>query len=85
MAAVAGLSPAQLEAAGRADAAAALADALAADPSETIRRRIMEMSSDQARQLLATIAIQVGITLADQDDLGSGASAGPGLAPRQGS
>jgi hypothetical protein len=77
MAAVAGISPAQLERAGRADAAAALAATPAADASDAILRRVREMSTDQARELLATIAIQLGVTLAGQDDRCSGAAAMP--------
>jgi transcriptional regulator with XRE-family HTH domain len=80
MAAVAGISPAQLERAGRADAAVALAAAPAAGPgdaSDAILRRVREMSTDQARELLATIAVQLGVTLAGQHDRGSGAAAMP--------
>ncbi len=81
MAAVAGLSPAQLERAGRADAAAVLAAAPAAETGDAIRRRVRAMSTDQARELLATIAIALGITLPGQDDRGSGtAKAGSGTA-----
>jgi len=67
MASVAGVTPAQLEQAGRADAAAALAAAPAADAGEAILRRVREMSTDQARDLLAAIAVQLGVTLAGQD------------------
>ena len=67
MASVAGVTPAQLELAGRADAAAALAAAPAADAGEAILRRVREMSTDQARDLLAAIAVQLGVTLAGQD------------------
>jgi len=67
MASVAGVTPAQLEQAGRADAAAALAAAPAADAGEAILRRVREMNTDQARDLLAAIAVQLGVTLAGQD------------------
>jgi transcriptional regulator with XRE-family HTH domain len=67
MASVAGVTPAQLEQAGRADAAAALAAAPAADAGDAILRRVREMSSDQARELLAAIAVQLGVKLDSQD------------------
>ena len=67
MAAVAGITPAQLEQAGRADAAAILAASPAADAGDAILRRVREMNTDQARELLATIAVQLGITLGGDD------------------
>ena len=63
MAAVAGVTPAQLELAGRPDAAAALAAAPGTDAGDAILRRVREMSTDQARELLAAIAVQLGVTL----------------------
>ena len=54
---------AQLEQAGRADAAAILAASPAADAGDAILRRVREMNTDQARELLATIAVQLGVTL----------------------
>ena len=62
MAAVAGVAPAELRAAGREDAARLLA-ARAADsrPDDELLQRIRAMSSDQARELLAQIAVQLGI------------------------
>ncbi len=77
MAAVAGLSPGQLEQAGRADAAAALADASTAGSAaaaDAILRRVREMSTEQARELLVMIARQLGITLTAQDDRSSRAA-----------
>jgi hypothetical protein len=93
MAAVAGVAPAELRAAGRADAAQLLDEAqsaasgAAADSAadsgaasragaarlgaagnsadERLLGRIRSMSSDQARELLAQIAIQLGIAEAD--------------------
>jgi transcriptional regulator with XRE-family HTH domain len=67
MAAVAGITPAQLEQAGRADAAAILAASPAADAGDAILRRVREMNTDQARELLATIAVQLGVTLGGDD------------------
>ena len=64
MASVAGVTPARLEQAGRADAAAILAASSATDASEAILQRVREMNTDQARELLATIAVQLGVTLA---------------------
>jgi hypothetical protein len=66
MAAVAGVTPAELAAAGRSDAADALA---ASAPSgevsdaDDVLKRIRAMSQDQARELLATIALQLGVRL----------------------
>jgi transcriptional regulator with XRE-family HTH domain len=67
MASVAGVTPGQLEQAGRADAAAVLAAAPAASAGDAILQRVREMNSDQARELLAAIAVQLGVTLAGQD------------------
>ncbi|MGD0687453.1 MAG: helix-turn-helix transcriptional regulator [Streptosporangiaceae bacterium] len=68
MAAVVGVTPAQLETAGRGDAAAvATAASPAADAGEAILRRVREMDTDQARELLASIAVQLGVTLAAED------------------
>jgi transcriptional regulator with XRE-family HTH domain len=64
MASVAGVTPARLEQAGRADAAAVLAASSANDAGEAILQRVREMNTDQARELLATIAVQLGVTLA---------------------
>ena len=64
MASVAGVTPARLEQAGRADAAAILAASSATDASEAILQRVREMNTDQARELLAAIAVQLGVTLA---------------------
>jgi transcriptional regulator with XRE-family HTH domain len=67
MASVAGVTPAQLEQAGRADAAAVLTASPAASAGDAILRRVREMSTDQARELLATIAVQLGVTLGGED------------------
>jgi transcriptional regulator with XRE-family HTH domain len=73
MAAVAGVTAAELCAAGRADAAEALVRQQATEsllrqqgeraPSEQMLERIRAMDIDQARELLATIALQLGISL----------------------
>ena len=64
MAAVAGVTPAQLRRAGRPDAARALAAARAqADVGQELLERVRAMNSDQARELLATIALQLGLRL----------------------
>jgi hypothetical protein len=64
MAAVAGVTPAQLRAAGRDDAALVLAGKLARQPAnDDMLERIKAMDTDQARELLATIALQLGISL----------------------
>jgi hypothetical protein len=70
MAAVAGVTPAQLRVAGREDAARLL-DAQAADrrPDAELLQRIRAMSSDQARELLAQIAVQLGIAEAGEAGL----------------
>jgi transcriptional regulator with XRE-family HTH domain len=67
MAAVVGVTPAQLEQAGRPDAAKLLASA---DPDVDVGyellQRVREMDPDQARDLLATIAIQLGVRVPRQ-------------------
>jgi len=61
MAAVAGVTPAQLTDAGRPDAANALASREADASHEQMLQRVREMSPEQARELLAAIAVQLGI------------------------
>jgi transcriptional regulator with XRE-family HTH domain len=81
MAAVAGVTGAELGEAGREDAAQALAaQELAAHelarqqqrlPGEEILERLRSLDADQARALLTTIAVQLGISQpssADDDD-----------------
>jgi transcriptional regulator with XRE-family HTH domain len=64
MASVVGVTPAQLQAAGRDDAARVLADKLGRKPAgDEMLERIKAMDTDQARELLATIALQLGISL----------------------
>jgi hypothetical protein len=65
MAAVAGVTPAQLRAAGRDDAAKVLAtqrDRKQETGAEMLER-VRAMDTEQARELLATIAQQLGISL----------------------
>ena len=61
MAAVAGVTPAQLTGVGRADAAKALASRETDASHEQMLQRVREMSPEQARELLAAIAVQLGI------------------------
>jgi hypothetical protein len=61
MAAVAGVTAAQLTEAGRPDAANALASREADTSHEQMLQRVREMSPEQARELLAAIAVQLGI------------------------
>jgi transcriptional regulator with XRE-family HTH domain len=70
MAAVAGVTPAELLAAGREDAAKLLASRADRRPAgEEMLERVKAMDTDQARELLATIALQLGISLpADEQD-----------------
>jgi hypothetical protein len=73
MAAVAGVTAAELRASGRADAADALLRRQAAEtvlqqheergPGAEMLERVRAMDIDQARELLATIAVQLGISL----------------------
>jgi hypothetical protein len=64
MAAVAGVTPAQLRASGRDDAAQILASERDRRPAgEEMIERVKAMDTDQARELLATIAQQLGISL----------------------
>ncbi len=64
MAAVAGVTPAQLTGAGRPDAARSLASQHADADHELMLQRVREMSPEQARELLAAIAVQLGIRVA---------------------
>jgi hypothetical protein len=60
MAAVVGVTPAQLRRAGRPDAARALAaDPAGADVVHQLLQRVREMNSEQARELLATITFEL--------------------------
>jgi transcriptional regulator with XRE-family HTH domain len=73
MAAVVGVTPDQLKAAGRDDAATVLAGQLERRPADDeMLERIKAMDTDQARELLATIAVRLGISLpaagADEND-----------------
>jgi transcriptional regulator with XRE-family HTH domain len=64
MAAVAGVTPAELRLAGREDAAAELARQQGdRASSEEMLERVRALDTDQARALLATIAVQLGISL----------------------
>jgi hypothetical protein len=65
MAAVVGVTPAQLTQAGRPDAAKVLASSGSGpdDGHELLLERVREMNPDQARELLAAIALQLGIQL----------------------
>jgi len=64
MAAVAGLTPAELRAAGRGDAAQLLAAQRDERPtSAEVLERVKAMDTGQARELLATIAVQLGISM----------------------
>jgi hypothetical protein len=63
MAAVVGVTAAQLTEAGRPDAARALASSGPDPGQELLLQRVREMNPEQARELLATIALQLGIQL----------------------
>ncbi|MGO8885504.1 MAG: helix-turn-helix domain-containing protein [Streptosporangiaceae bacterium] len=66
MAAVVGVTAEELTAAGRPDAASALTDGPDQQAAgDEVLRRVREMDADQARDLLATIALQLGIKLPD--------------------
>ena len=67
MAAVAGVSAADLQAAGREDAARLLEEARARGADTELLDRIRAMDSEQARELLVQIAAQLGITVAGAD------------------
>jgi hypothetical protein len=67
MAAVAGVTPAQLTEVGRADAAEALASRETDASHEQMLQRVREMSPEQARELLAAIAVQLGIRAGTED------------------
>jgi hypothetical protein len=61
MAGVVGVTPAQLTQAGRPDAAKALASQDADASHEQMLQRVRKMNPEQARELLAAIAVQLGI------------------------
>jgi hypothetical protein len=69
MAAVAGVTAADLRAAGREDAARML-ETLATDSEADAQllARIRSMDRDRARELLAQIAVQLGISVTGEDD-----------------
>jgi hypothetical protein len=77
MASVVGVTPAQLRGAGRDDAAQVLARQRDRRPDGAeMLERVKAMDTDQARELLATIALQLGISLPatagqDEDDDGT--------------
>jgi transcriptional regulator with XRE-family HTH domain len=67
MAAVAGVTAAELRAAGREDAAHVLEARRERDAvsDEEMLERVRAMDTEQARELLATIAVRLGISLQD--------------------
>jgi len=70
MASAAGVTPEQLTAAGRDDAATVMLRQQEDRPADELLARVRAMDTDQARQLLAAIALQLGVNLSDseQDD-----------------
>jgi hypothetical protein len=70
MAVVAGVTPAQLEEAGRPDAAVVLAQMrrVRSPGDEELLNRVRAMDRDQARELLAEIALRLGISIPPHDD-----------------
>ena len=69
MAAVAGVTPEQLSAAGRDDAAGLmLRQQEERAAGDEMLARIRAMDTDQARELLATIALQLGVNLPESDE-----------------
>lgn len=76
MAAVVGVTPAQLRTAGRPDAAEALVShrGQQADAGAELLERVRAMDTDQARELLAAIAARLGISLPEPpaDDVRAG-------------
>jgi transcriptional regulator with XRE-family HTH domain len=68
MAAVAGVTADQLRAAGREDAASLLDQRQDSRPAaDEMIDRVKSMNTEQARELLATIARQLGISLPEQE------------------
>jgi hypothetical protein len=66
MATVAGVTPEQLTAAGRDDAARVMLRQQEDRPSgDEMLARVRAMDAAQARELLATIALQIGVNLPD--------------------
>jgi len=71
MATVAGLTPQQLTEAGRDDAARVMLRQQDRPAGDEMLARVRAMDTDQARELLATIALQLGVDLTEtQQDEG---------------
>lgn len=68
MAAAAGVTAAELCEAGREDAARELARRQQRLPAEEMLERLRGLDPDQARELLATIAVQLGISPSESGD-----------------
>ena len=69
MAAVAGVTPEQLTAAGRDDAAQVMLRQREVRPAgDEMLARVRAMDTDQARELLATIALRLGVNLPDSEE-----------------
>ncbi len=69
MAAAAGVTPAELSAAGRDDAAQVLArQQRERSPGEEVLERVRALDTDQARELLVSIALQLGIGVPEPAD-----------------
>ncbi len=70
MAAVAGVTPDELAAAGREDAARAMREEQERRDGDELLARVRAMDTDQARELLATIALQLGVNLTESEQDG---------------
>jgi len=70
MAAVVGITPEELRAAGRADAGRELARQQQRSHGEEMLERVRALDTSQARELLATIAMQLGVRLSASDEDG---------------
>jgi transcriptional regulator with XRE-family HTH domain len=77
MAAVAGVTPEQLTKAGRDDAACLMREAEDRPKGDEILERVRAMDTDQARELLARIALQLGVDLTGSAN-GEREGGGPG-------
>ncbi len=70
MAAVVGVTPEELRTAGRADAGQELARQQQRSHGEEMLERVRALDTSQARELLATIAMQLGVRLSASDEDG---------------
>ncbi len=70
MATVAGVTPEALAAAGREDAGRVMREQQERRDGDEMLARVRAMDTDQTRELLATIALQLGVNLTESEQDG---------------